>query len=540
MSLIQGANEAAVDLFVARQAGPIPFDDVERTLGAYREAFERILGAPAGSLRWLRRGHPPPVVRLTRQTGKERHDRHHRDREAHQVLRLPPRDRRRRPRGRRRARCSASSARTAPARRRRSGRCSTTSGRRAAGPRSSASRRPSTRSRSIAGSATSRASSRLYDRLTGGQTLALLREPAGRRRHGLPGLAHRALRHRPVAPVQGVLEGQQAEDRPRHRPPAPARAADPRRADLGARPARPADRSTRSSARRRPRAGRSSCRATSSARSSGPATGWRSSARAGSSRSTGSRRCATSPTTRSSCGSPGRSRPRSSRRCPGVSDVAAEDHRLRMRVSGSIAPVVQAAARYELRRLRQPRADARGDVPRPVRPRGASRWPTMTAELGRVPPSAGLTPVSTWSRIYGLGSVYAKTLRDSRLAVHHRGRPARRVHARRRRGHPQRLLDAGSPRRDRRAWRTSSAARPQGLAGNPVNVGTLGGYIQWKYGPVFLLDRRPLVDPRPVRHARERGAPRQPRVRRRHPVREAPHRAREARRPPDGDGRSSS
>jgi ABC-2 type transport system ATP-binding protein len=32
----------------------------------------------------------------------------------------------------------------------------------------------------------------------------------------------------------------------------------------------------------------------------------------------------------------------------GVSDVAAEDHRLRMRVSGSIAPVVQTAARYEL------------------------------------------------------------------------------------------------------------------------------------------------------------------------------------------------
>jgi ABC-2 type transport system permease protein len=26
----------------------------------------------------------------------------------------------------------------------------------------------------------------------------------------------------------------------------------------------------------------------------------------------------------------------------------------------------------------------------------------------------------------------------------------------------------------------------QGIAGNPVNVGTLGGYIQWKYGPVFL------------------------------------------------------
>ena len=32
----------------------------------------------------------------------------------------------------------------------------------------------------------------------------------------------------------------------------------------------------------------------------------------------------------------------------GVSDVHAEDHRLRMRVSGSIAPVVEAAARYQL------------------------------------------------------------------------------------------------------------------------------------------------------------------------------------------------
>jgi ABC-2 type transport system ATP-binding protein len=33
---------------------------------------------------------------------------------------------------------------------------------------------------------------------------------------------------------------------------------------------------------------------------------------------------------------------------PGVSDVAAEDHVLRMRVSGAITPIVRAAARYEL------------------------------------------------------------------------------------------------------------------------------------------------------------------------------------------------
>lgn len=35
-------------------------------------------------------------------------------------------------------------------------------------------------------------------------------------------------------------------------------------------------------------------------------------------------------------------------RLPGVSDVAADDHVLRMRVNGAITPVVQAAARYEL------------------------------------------------------------------------------------------------------------------------------------------------------------------------------------------------
>ncbi len=43
---------------------------------------------------------------------------------------------------------------------------------------------------------------------------------------------------------------------------------------------------------------------------------------------------------------------------------------------------------------------------------------------------------------------------------------------------------------------------------------------------------RVLVDPRPVRHARRRGRPRQPRHRRDVAVRQAPDRAREAGRPP--------
>jgi AcrR family transcriptional regulator len=50
VSLMLGANEAATDLYVARQAGTIAFDAVERTLGAYAEAFERVLGVRPGSL----------------------------------------------------------------------------------------------------------------------------------------------------------------------------------------------------------------------------------------------------------------------------------------------------------------------------------------------------------------------------------------------------------------------------------------------------------------------------------------------------------
>jgi ABC-2 type transport system permease protein len=41
----------------------------------------------------------------------------------------------------------------------------------------------------------------------------------------------------------------------------------------------------------------------------------------------------------------------------------------------------------------------------------------MTAHTGPAPSAAALTTSSPWSRIYGFGTVYAKTLRDSRLAV---------------------------------------------------------------------------------------------------------------------------
>jgi len=49
VSLIQGANETAVELYFARRAETVSFAAVERTLAAYAGAFDRVLGLPAGS-----------------------------------------------------------------------------------------------------------------------------------------------------------------------------------------------------------------------------------------------------------------------------------------------------------------------------------------------------------------------------------------------------------------------------------------------------------------------------------------------------------
>jgi AcrR family transcriptional regulator len=50
ISLMQGANETATDLYLERQAGTISIEIVETRLDAYQGAFERILGLPGGSL----------------------------------------------------------------------------------------------------------------------------------------------------------------------------------------------------------------------------------------------------------------------------------------------------------------------------------------------------------------------------------------------------------------------------------------------------------------------------------------------------------
>jgi AcrR family transcriptional regulator len=50
VSIIQGAGEEATELYLARQADQIPFEAVEPALAAYSDAYERVLGIPAGSL----------------------------------------------------------------------------------------------------------------------------------------------------------------------------------------------------------------------------------------------------------------------------------------------------------------------------------------------------------------------------------------------------------------------------------------------------------------------------------------------------------
>jgi ABC-2 type transport system permease protein len=110
----------------------------------------------------------------------------------------------------------------------------------------------------------------------------------------------------------------------------------------------------------------------------------------------------------------------------------------------------------------------------------------MAAEIGRRP-LAGLAPhVSFFRRLYGVGSVFGKTVRDSRFGtatiVALLGG----------------IIVAGGATmastygtlETRRELATLSQSLPpilRGLYGNPINVDTLGGFISWHYGAYFAL-----------------------------------------------------
>jgi ABC-2 type transport system permease protein len=94
--------------------------------------------------------------------------------------------------------------------------------------------------------------------------------------------------------------------------------------------------------------------------------------------------------------------------------------------------------------------------------------------------------VPWFSRVYGLGSIYAKALRDSRLSliilVGLTGGLMLVVGA-------AIGKDMSTPASRLDLVRLVESMPPilAGLAGNPVNVGTLGGYLSWKYGPFFAI-----------------------------------------------------
>jgi ABC-2 type transport system permease protein len=110
----------------------------------------------------------------------------------------------------------------------------------------------------------------------------------------------------------------------------------------------------------------------------------------------------------------------------------------------------------------------------------------MTTDIQHRPAAAPVAPVPLRRRLFGLGSVFGKAVRDSRRAFLVElvllGGLLFVVLAGVASAYP---TQAARDELVRLANDIGPAA--QGLAGKPVNVGTMGGYVQWKYGPVLLL-----------------------------------------------------
>jgi ABC-2 type transport system permease protein len=105
--------------------------------------------------------------------------------------------------------------------------------------------------------------------------------------------------------------------------------------------------------------------------------------------------------------------------------------------------------------------------------------------------SAAVSPAGPRSapavrRIYGLGSLFGKTMRDSRRAILLVGGILALILV----GVSQAIVNQFATPASREELEAVIAAVPpilQGLAGPVVNVGTLGGYMSYKYGTFFPL-----------------------------------------------------
>ena len=110
----------------------------------------------------------------------------------------------------------------------------------------------------------------------------------------------------------------------------------------------------------------------------------------------------------------------------------------------------------------------------------------MAAEIRGMPLLAPVPRVPLRRRLYGLGSVFGKTLRDSRLGM---------LVVTSLLGV---MLIAGGltmastygtleARRELAAMSADMPPMLRGMYGNPINVDTLGGFISWHYGAYFAL-----------------------------------------------------
>jgi ABC-2 type transport system permease protein len=110
----------------------------------------------------------------------------------------------------------------------------------------------------------------------------------------------------------------------------------------------------------------------------------------------------------------------------------------------------------------------------------------MASEIGRRAAAFVPAPIPLARRIYGFGSVFGKALRDSRRATIVVGVVMGLTLI----GVSQAIVSEFTTVASRKELGDLIRSVPpilQGLAGKPVNVETLGGYVQYKYGTFFPL-----------------------------------------------------
>jgi ABC-2 type transport system permease protein len=110
----------------------------------------------------------------------------------------------------------------------------------------------------------------------------------------------------------------------------------------------------------------------------------------------------------------------------------------------------------------------------------------MAVETRRMPVSASAPHVPLASRLYGLGSIFGKSLRDSRVGVLAISALLGMMTVA---GGMTMSTTYGTPasRLELAAMSRDMPPMLRGMYGDPVNVDTLGGFISWHYGAYFAL-----------------------------------------------------